>query len=331
MARKGSKAKRNGRIAWVLGIALVLVLVGGGWYMFSAGGDAGSSEKVDPSEEVPVEVDGVKYPTGVNSELFGKASTLTFAAFDRESASESQVATTAYMWVSKWDTDNGEYGPYTYAGTLSLSATARTSSTTAVVGDKVRLIGFDSTYVYGDELEFIVKQSADLKNLNVYNASASSTVTYYDENGDAVTNTTAGVTVGTTNYEFDKIRLKNTDDYTTIRPAVVGFDYAESTNISEIRLAGAEKYTLKIERLNLDDQFIWTPGDINNADTDKDTPKVTVVPDGDNVASETLTTYFIDSAPFLTKSQDLGYGVQDDATNPGDVGLSDISQAITLV
>jgi hypothetical protein len=257
---------------------------------------------------------------GVSAELYGKAASVSLAAFDDQASTTTQVATTAYVWV------NG-----VYAGTVALTAGNRTAFTDAVVGDSLDIIAFDSTYPYGQVVEqLLVDKTSMLENLEVSKGSTSQSITYYDEDGDAVTNTTAGVTVGSTNYIFDKIRIQNTDDKSLYTTHLIGFDYADNTNITEVKVSGLTKFTGSVRRLKTVEDWFLMPQNLNDDMTRFDTGSVTVVPDGDNVASETMTTYVLDYAPFIDKNNELSFGVEDDASNPSDVGLADISQSITL-
>lgn len=289
---------------------------------------------VSDSGEVPSENvvgSGELIPQGVSSELFGKTAAISVKAYDSESDANSQVATTAHYWIASWDSTENAYSQYEYGGSIATNATTSVSISDVNVGDMVKIIAFDSTYTYGNELEMTVEAANDRAMLDVYKASTSQTITFYDEDGDAVSNTTSGVTVGTTNYILDKIRITNTDDYSRIVPQAIGFNYAESTNISEVRVSGLDAMDLNVKVLSGVEHWYDLSGNIlNNENTRYDTGAVTITPDGDNVAAEQLTVYVIDLAPYITEGKELAYGVQDDTTNKADVGISTLSQAITL-
>lgn len=329
MVNTRSKKKSSGISGFaVFGIAMLAILLTIG-ILAMTGVFSVSDTGTTGAETVVGE--GVAIPSGVSSELFGKAAAISVKAYDAESDANSQVATTAYYWVATWDSNSQSFGEYEYGGSIATNASVAVSISDVNVGDKVKLIAFDSTYTYGDEMEMVVKSVNDRATLDVYKASTSQTITFYDEDGDAVTNTTSGVTVGTTNYILDKIRITNTDDYSRIAPKAIGFDYAETTNISEVRVSGLDELSLNVKRLSGVEHWYDLSGNILNNDmTRYDTGSVTISPDGDNVASETLTVYVIDLAPYITEGKELAYGVQDDTTNKADVGISDLSQAITL-
>lgn len=328
--KKGSYKGWSIAMASLLVVALVVLgLVLSKGTVFSSG--AGVT-----TEKGAVELNGVNYPKGVSSELYGKTSTLSLAAFDKESDANDQVAVQIHLWKASWDTVTGTYGDFEYIGNYSSSASARTSVTDqALVGDRIKAIAFDSTYDYASDIEFTVTSQNALKNLDTYKGSASATITFFNENGDAISNpTTSGnVTVGTTNYVFDKIRLTNTDDNSRVVPKILAFAYMDASNISEIKVSGLKAYTgEKIKLLSgLDDTYVWQPGNVNDDLSKVETGSVTIVPDGDNVASETVTVYVKDLAPYITEDNQLAYDIQDDSTSRTDVGMADISQAILLV
>lgn len=272
-----------------------------------------------PSGVVNVGEDG-ELPEGISAELYGKAATVSLAAFDDQADTATQVAGTAYIWV------NG-----VYAGTATLSSSARVDFESAVVGDSLKIISFDSTYPYGKEVSVVVSKTNLLVNLDVSKGSTSQSITFYDEDGDAVSNTTAGVTVGSTNYIFDKIRIQNTDDKSMYSTYLMGFDYPEVTNITLVKVSGLTTFTGSVKRLKSVEDWFLMQQSLNDANTRFDTGSVTVVPDGDNVNAETMTVYVLDNAPYIAKDNTLAYGYEDDDSNPANVGLADISQAITLV
>ncbi len=332
MRRNKSKQKSNGVSALgVVGIIAIIGVVAVAIMLMAGVFSVGDTSESDTSESVVGE--GGLIPAGVSSELFSKAASLSVKAYDGESASNSQVSTTAYYWVASWDSSANAYGEYEYGGAITTNASVSVSITDVNVGDQVKLIAFDSTYTYGEEVVMTIEAVNDRVTLDVYKASTSQTITFYDENGNVVTNTTSGVTVGTTNYIFEKIRITNTDDYSRIVPRAIGFDYVEASNISEVRVSGLTEISdFNVKLLSGVEHWYDLSGNILNNDITRfDTGSVTISPDGDNVASETLTVYVKDLAPYITEDKKLAYAVQDDTTNKADVGISDLSQAITLV
>lgn len=338
MGRKNYR--RSSGSTWKgIGITLLILVVLGivGAVVMSLGGNSEEEEQRELINE-QLKNEASIYPPDVSKELFGKTSTVSFAAFDKESSSNDQVNVTGYFWVAKWipggkDAEGnelpGQYGEYTYGGSLALLESSRVTTTTPTVGDIVKVIAFDSTYPYGLETEFVVTQQSVLKNLDVYKGSASQSITMYDQDGNTIAH---NVTVGTTQYTLEKLRFANTDDYSTIRPKLIGFDYSETTNISEVQMSGLKKYTEKIERLKtLEDVFIFEPGDVNNDQTQVDTGTVTIKPDGDDVASETVTIYVVDSAPYIDNNNMLQYGFETDDQTPLGTGIADVTQALLLI
>lgn len=324
------------RISITLVILMVAGLVSGAWYLSIGGGNAGT-DTPQAKQVVPAIKDqfGVLYPTGVNDQLFGKAATLSISAFDKESNANSQVAATAYVWTAKWDTTTGTHGDFTYLGSYTLNATGRyIVSGSVTVGDLVKVIAFDGTYKYGTEQQFTVTQTSELTNLDTFKGSTSQTVTWFDQNGVAITNptTTGNISVSTVPYQFDRLRITNTADQTRLVPKVLAFAYSTPTNISRIGVSGLSPYTTKIKRItNVQDMYVFSPGVLDNANTKAETGTVTVYPTGNNVQSETVTAYVIDVAPFLGVKNDLQYGIQDDSINQNDVGVADVSQGILLI
>ena len=259
--------------------------------------------------------------SGISAELFGKAATLGVAAYDDQADTTTQVATTGYYWI------NDKYG-----GTLTLSASARVNIADAVVGDTVKVIAFDSTYPYGKESTFTVVKQGDLVNLFVSKASTSQSVTFFNENGDIVTDPTgAGITVGATNYVMDKLRLANSDDKSMFKAYLLSFDYVDTSNITEIKVSGLSKYTGVIGRQTLktaEDYYVMQ-ADLNDAATRFDSGSVTIVPNGNNI-HETITVRVSDWAPFIKRDKTLAFGFENDAISPADVGITDVSQTLVL-
>lgn len=303
-------------LMWVVIAALVLVA---GLSFYTVNRLSVTSEQ--PAGTVDVGDTGEIAGGGISAELYGKAATVSLAGFDDQADTATQVAGTAYLWV------NG-----VYAGTVTLSSSARASFTDAVVGDTLKIIAFDATYPYGQEATVVVDKTSKLVNLDVSAGSASQSITFYNEDGDAVADPTGtGVTVGSTNYIFDKIRIQNTDDKSLYKTQLIGFDYADETNITEIRVSGLTRFTGSVRRLKTVEDWFMMQQNLNDEQTRFDTGSVTVVPDGDNVAAETVTVYVLDNAPYINKENALAYGYENDDSNPADVGLADISQAIKLV
>lgn len=333
MGNKG-KASKYRTLAWVLGIVAVLAIAVAA-YQFSV---AGSSDKVKPGTEkdVPVNQDnlGVYLPEGVTSDNMGKAATLSLAAYDQESNTKAQVAVPAYTWRKQFNSATGKYDDdWTYMGATTLSATARTSISGFNVGDKVRIIAFNGTYPYGDEYNVVVQQTSKTQNLDVHKGTTAATITFYDKNDNAISNptTTGNVSIGTTKYEFKKIAISGLDDQTSFSPKLLVFGVPTVTNISEVRLSGATEYSKKINRITGSTYAFEVTADmLNNANTEFDSGAFSIVPNGNNIISETVTAYVIDEAPFIDTQNQLQYGVQDDRISHSDVGISDFSQGILL-
>lgn len=299
-------------------IAVFLLLMGTG--VFSVGDSGGTFEP-------QVGANGI--PEGVTSDNFGKAATLKASVYDIESDDNAQVAATIYYWAAPFNSETGEWDAYQYVGSTTSNATGTVTLSGFTVGSKVKAIAFDSTYAYGVEKEVVVKVADAPLSLDTSKASTSQTLTLYDEDGDSIS---SNVTVGTTNYILEKLRIQNADDKSMWKAKLVGFDYAESTNISEIRLSGAEKYTgEQIKRLKNVEEWFLIEANLNDDMTRIDTGDITIVPDGDNVASETLTVYVIDAAPFITVDNQLAYGVQKDDSDRSATGVADKSASITLI
>jgi hypothetical protein len=316
-------------------IALVSLIVLGavGAFVFSVSGD---NDKVAPDEEIevkPVEnQDGVLLPPGVTSDNLGKAASLSLAAYDQESNSKAQVAVPAHTWAKAFNSVDGTYAEeWDYMGPSTLTATGRTTVSGFNVGDKVRIIAFNGSYIYGDKYEIVVTETSARKNLDVYKGATSATITFFDENDNAVSNptTTGNVTIGSVIYNFAGIKLTNGADQTGLRPYVISVDIPTTTNISEIRLSGAETYDKKVKRLaGFDYSFVWDPGNVNNAKNQVKTGTFSIVPDGDNIQKELINVTISDMAPFIDNDNQLAYGVQDDELNAADVGAADFSQAL---
>lgn len=271
--------------------------------------------KLSVTGSQPATVDTSQPATGaVSAELFGKDATLSVAAFDDQAATTTQVAVDGYWWI------NG-----IFAGSQALQANARVDYTGATVGDKVTFIAFDATYPYGKEVkDLVIDKTSKLLNLMVSAGSTAQTITVFDEDGNAVTDPAGtGVTVGSTNYIMEKIRVQNTDDKSMFKTYLLGFDVAEDTNVSEFKVSGLTAYTGQVKRLKSVEDWFIMQNDLNDAKTRFDSSSVTVVPNGNPVDAETVDIYVLDQAPFINKDNDLAYGVEDDATNPADVGIAD--------
>jgi len=306
----------------ILGVVVTAAVVG-----FDVGGDRDST----PSELTQAEVDGELQT--ISSELYGKSATLKASVYDVESDDRSQVATTIYVWAKHLNTNTNKHeGEYEYIGSFSSNASENVDLTGFVVGDMIKAIAFDSTYHYGIAKEKVISLESSPIELDTSKGSTSQSLSLYDEDGLVISD---NITVGTTNYIMDKLRIQNADDKSLWETKLVGFDYAENTNISEIRLSGAKAYTEQVKRLkNVEEWYSLSETDtvsLNDDNTRHETGTITIVPDGDNVASETFTVYVIDMAPYLTVDKQLAYGVQDDTKDQADVGIADKSLAITLI
>jgi hypothetical protein len=297
----------------VLAIFVMALLAFGGITMYTVNKMSVTSGKTGTVDTSKNAITGE-----VSAELFGKDSTLSVAAFDDQAATTTQVAVAGYWWIND-----------VYAGSEALSATARVDYTGAVVGDKVSFIAFNATYPYGTEVkELLIDKLGKLVNLKVSLGSTSQTITFYDEDGNVAT---SNVTVGSTNYILDKIRIQNTDDKSMFRAALIGFDYPETTNVTEIKVSGLTRFTGEVKRLkSVEDWFIMEK-DLNDLATRFDTGAVTIVPNGNAIASETVTVYVVDKAPFVNKDNALAYGYETDATNPIDTGIADLSDTLLLI
>ncbi len=255
-------------------------------------------------------------------------STLQLAAFDGQADTATQVATTGYYWVKSKGTEE-----FVYGGTLSLSASARVNIEDLSINDEVKMIAFDSTYDYGEEKTETVAALGKLVNLNVEKSSTSQEIAFFDENGDVISDPVGtGVTVGSSNYIFTGIRVKNTDDKSLWKTHLIGFDYAENTNISQVKVSGLTRFTESVRKSGAKSVEDWYLLDenLNDDKVSVKTGEVTIVTNGEDIASETVTVYVMDKAPYLTKENVLAFGFEDEANNPTDVGIADKTQAITL-
>lgn len=260
----------------------------------------------------------------VSAELYGKDATVSVGCYNVEADTLAQVADTVYYWV------NGDY-----IGTATCNASARVDISDAVVGDEITLTAFDATYPYAEVKTLTVGKQNENVNINVNDGATigSVTISVYDDSGDKVTNMTGvGVTVGSTNYIIEKVRIENGDDKSLIKIALIGFDYAENTNITEFRMSGASRFTGSVRKSgarSVEDWFVLE-ADLNDDMTRIDTGAVTIVPNGENINAETVTIYVMDRAPFITSNNQLAYGYENDANSPVDVGIADKTQALLL-
>jgi len=260
--------------------------------------------------------------TGVSSELLGKTSTVTVLCYDIEQDTSTRANSTVYAWVDG-----------VYVGTDVCNNTEG-ATVSATVGQTVEVIAFDATYDYGTAQEFVVNSQALTKNVEVsLGATANGvTVVLFDENGN-VLSAGGNVTVGTTAYTFDKFRIENTDDKSLSVLCGLGINFPTGTNASEVQLSGMTQAGVIPKRLK-DTVDYWYEMDnikLNDDNTRFETGTFKVVPDGDNIAIENMNVTIADCAPFLTVTNELGVGVQSDATNPTDVGRTDETLVISLL
>ena len=321
MGRK-TRQQQNA-LVWTLGI-VALVAVGFAAYSLSIA-EAPTERPDGPAQDIG----GVLYPFGVSPELYGTQASLSLAAFDRESRDAEQVNTTAYVWVQRWNAEDGVFEErQRYLGSATLTEGSRTTFEGATVGDRVTLIAFNEDYPYGDVVEFTLTRSSETENLNVYRGTSSVAITFYNEDGDVTT----AVDIGSTPYAFEKIRIRNNESFTRFVPRLVGFDYAVETNISSVQMSGLSQFDGTVAGLrSVDHWYVIDEETLNNVQINLDLGPVIVNPTGNEVSGETLTVHVVDLAPYITLDNQLAFGVRDDRIDGNDVGVPDQSATIALV
>lgn len=312
-----------------LGIGVLAVFaMAAGAFVATGGNFSSASDSVPmPNQQEPVKKtdDGELQPS--------ESGTLSVAAYDEAADSTTQVASELYVWNTEFDTMYQKTG----------SASSWTDFSNFNGQDGYKAVSFDSTYPYGKVAEGKVTRKTTPQKLSVYEGVSSSNLdqrVYYD--GDSVSSISLGADEQKT---LDSIYAKvNTNDK-TFNPRLVVVDYSDSSNVSDVRMPSAEsvKVPENLKDSGYDDAFRvkWdVAGEKVQAgqgapimmgyDSGRTVSGMTIQADADGTSGETITIGLVDYAPFINQNDDLAYGVTDDSSTPSDVGLSLMTQTLTL-
>ena len=301
-----------------LGVAVILAvgLVAGGFAFSGA-----STNDVVP--QMPAD--------GDNSVETGVSADLSLAAYDRTADSATQVAPNLHVW----ETSEDEF----YLGEQSASTSDRTAFS-LVTGDDYKAIGFNSQYPYASVVEGDVDSETVRENLDVYEGAATSDIslTVNDENGDSTTGISA---LGSEEqYQFDSMELSLDNSNVGYNPHVITVGYPD--NISNVDMPGAQEVDVPetaSDTVSSANEVAFVPSSFNAQEGEPmmqdwdsvDTEGLVVEADTDGTGTgDSLEIAVQDKAPFITQANGLEYGVEDDASNPTDNGVSAITQSITL-
>lgn len=303
-------------------IALGLIAV-----VAAAGGFAAFSgvSTDDVADRVPSTGDGS------NQVETGVSATLSLAAYDRAADSATQVAPDMYVW----ETSQGEF----YIGEKAGSSSDRTTFS-MVTGDQFKAIAFNSQYPYAEAVTGDVSAETVRKNLDVYEGAATSdlSITVNDENGDS---TTGVATLGSEEqYQFDSMEVSLDNSNVGYNPHMIVVGYPD--NVSSVDMPGAQEVEVPEtgeESVSSSNEVAFVPDGFNAKegepmmrDWDSVETNGLVVEAGQEGTGtgDSLEIAVLDMAPYITSGQSLEYGVQDDANDPSDVGVSTISKSIAL-
>lgn len=303
--KKGLQATTGQILAVLIGVAIIVGMV---MYL---------PQLVAKAEKPAVVPEEPTAGTTGSVEL-GKASIVATACYDGVADSATQIASELYMWQDGLLIEDQ----------TSMAADTRTESD-AVTGDDITAICFSSTYPYGMEEEFTVNAEVQNKNLVGYTgASTSDMQVKYFYDGEDVTS--AGVTVGASEVVgLDKIRVKLNTNNKAFNLGAICFNASSSTNIDKITIKNLDSITVP-ERL--DDTFDWCysiPEQMLEEWDMFETGSVEIKAKSSNPA-ETVTIAVLDLAPYIKIDNSLGYGYEDDADSPSDVGIGDVIEDLVI-
>lgn len=296
-------------------LAAILVVFGGG---FTASG---------VSDQVPM-------PSGDsgNSVETGVSATLSLSPYDYTAESDTQVGATQYVWETSGEEEF-------FLGEKAGDAQYRTDFS-VVTGDSFKAIAFNSQYPYGVVAEGDVEAETVRENLDVYEGAATSDValTVNDENGDATTG--LGSTLGSEEqYQFQGVEVAVENSNVAFNPAAITVGYPDS--VDNVEMPGAEKINTPEtaeNTVNAANEVTFVPQDFNPQQTPQmsswdevSTSSLVVEASTAGTASgDALTIALQDEAPFITQSNSLEFGIEDDASNPTDAGVGAITTEVAL-
>lgn len=308
------------------GIILVLVIIGG--FAFVAhtfsGFDAGETvQQINPADQ---ELEENSYETG-------KEATLSLAAYDETEDSATQVAADIHAWGD------------VYLGSQTGSTTDRTTFTSFVTGDKFEAIAFNDQYPYGKKVSGTIKSETKLENLEVYESVSTSNlgVTVLNDEGDDA----SGISLGADEqYAFNGVEISVNNNNVGYNPHIVTVDYTE--NVSSVDMPGAEEVEVpesadsalgdadaafKISPTNeKGESFAANEGAPSMRGWDSGvTSSLVVTAESSGTASgDQIEVAVQDLAPYIDSGQELGFGVEDDASNPNNVGVGIVTDTVPL-
>lgn len=308
----------------IIGIVGILAIgMIGGSFVLSGGSTA------DPINQIPNT--GGSDDGGDTIEM-GKSATLSLAAYDDTADSATQVGTDFHAW----ETSDGEF----YLGKQSGSSSSRTTYDTTT-GKSVKATSFNSQYPYADVVEADIASELEKENINVYEGASTSNLdlTAYDENGDSTTG--IGALGSEEQYQFDRMELDLSNSNVGYNAHMIVVGYPD--NVSSVNLPGAEEVDVPEvgeETVSSSNEVAFVPSAFDAAEsgepfmTSWDTVETEgLVVEAENSGtggSDSLEIAVLDRAPFITQDNSLGFGVQDDASDPNNVGVSHVTQSVAV-
>lgn len=268
---------------------------------------------------------------GINSIEQGVSATLSLAAYDKTADSATQVAATQYVW----ETSEGEF----YLGEKTGDTNDRTAFD-VVTGDQYSAIAFNDQYPYAAAINGDIDSETVRENLEVFEAAAEADLelTVNDENGDSTTE--IGALGSEEQYQFDSMDLDLNNNNVGYNPHVVTVGYSDS--VDSVSLPGAQEVEVPEtaeDAVASDNEVAFIPSSFNAQegepmmqDWDSVETEGLVVEAGDSGtdAGDSLEIAVQDMAPFITQANGLEYGVETDASNPSEVGVSALTASVAL-
>ena len=304
------------------------MLIGGGILaailLVATGGFTGSGV----ADQVPMPSGG----DGADTVDTGVAADLSLSAYDETAEAATQVGATHYVWENSGD----EF----YLGEKTGSTSSRTVFD-VVTGDSFKAIAFNAQYPYGEVVEGDVNAETVRNNLDVYEGAATSDValTVNNENGDATTG--LGSTLGAEEqYQFQSVEVAVENSNVALNPAAITVGYPDS--VDSVSMPGAEKVDTPETAENTvsaANEVTFVPSEFNPQEGEPQMTSWDELSTGSLVVEagtsgtgtgDSLTFAVQDQAPYITQSNSLEFGIEDDASNPTDIGVGAITTTVAL-
>ena len=329
---KDKKGVGNGAVLTILVIGLLVIIGGGGYFLFGVQESLQQSVTVQETTSEETSTEGI--------------ANLKVNAYDRTNNNQGSLVSTAVYCRNKGITNS------LITDGTSLSTSARTNIPTTL-GETVECISFNGTAVLGSyggfwEEKLIVKDIEEL-NLNTYRYPYYLQTTIYNTDGTKSGNAGIGgnvnITLGASQTDsLSQLRIKNNHTDTAISLKGVYFDTVVATNISNIVMSGSPTATASnptipsgttlvkggtIEYSKEESNYVW---ELSNTVYLEEFDEISlgsieITADGDGCTStgiklgDPVYIYVYDEAPFRSQKMDtVLIGVQTDADTPVDVG-----------